>query len=86
MFLDNIKTKTILKTNNIGKNRFKKLLKVQKFWLSNLTLTELNEGNKNSLKLDMSYSKELEQKIKMLQKLILQRIWITLQQKNENVG
>ena len=74
MFLDNIKTKTILKTNNIGKNRFKKLLKVQKFGLSNLTLTELNEGNKNSLKLDMSYSKELEQKMKMLQKLILQRI------------
>ena len=58
--------KNYFKNEKYWENRFKKLLKVQKFWLSNLTLTELNEGNKNSLKLDMSYSKELEQKMKML--------------------
>ena len=31
--LDNIKTKTILKNENIGQNRFKKLSKFQKFQL-----------------------------------------------------
>ena len=55
----------------MGQNRFKKLSKFQKFQSSNFTLTWSNEGKMNSLRLDMTYSKELQQKMKILDKLIL---------------
>ena len=55
----------------MGQNRFKKLSKFQKFQSSNFTLTWSNEGKMNSLRLDMAYSKELQQKMKILDKLIL---------------
>ena len=55
----------------MGQNRFKKLSKFQKFELSNFTLTWSNEGKINSVQLDMTYSKELKQKMKMLDKLTL---------------
>ena len=46
----------------MGQNRFKKLSKFQKSQLSNFTLTWSNKGKMNSLRLDMTYLKELEQK------------------------
>ena len=52
-------------------NCFKKLSKSQKFQLSNFTVSQSNEGKMNSIWLDMTYSKELQQKIKMLDKRIL---------------
>ena len=52
-------------------NCFKKLSKFQKFQLSNFTVSQSNEGQMNSLRLDMTYSKELQQKMKMLDKRIL---------------
>ena len=55
-------------------NRFKKLSKFQKFQLSNFTLTWSNEGKMNSVQFDMTYSKELQQKMKLLDKLILKKI------------
>ena len=55
----------------MGQNRFKKLSKFQKFQSSNFTLTWSNEGKMNSLRLDMAYSKELQQKMKILDKLTL---------------
>ena len=61
----------------MGQNRFKKLSIFQKFQLSNLTLTWSNEGEMNSLRFDLTYSIELPQKIKMLDKLILGNILIT---------
>ena len=54
----------------MGQNRFKKLSIFQKFQLSNFTLTWSNEGEMNSLRFDLTYSIELPQKIKMLDKLI----------------
>ena len=48
--------------------------KFQKFQLSNFTLTWSNEGKMNSVRPDMTYSKELQQKMKMLDKLILKNI------------
>ena len=81
MFLDNIKTqKIILKNKNMGQNRFKKLSKFQKFQLSNFTLTWSNKGKMNSLRLDMTYLKELEQKMKMFGKVILKNLLITQSQ------
>ena len=67
-------TKTILKKKNMGQNCFKKLSKFQKFQLSNFTLTWSNEGKMNSVRPDMTYSEELQQKTKMLHKLILKNI------------
>ena len=61
----------------MGQNRFKKLSIFQKFQLSNFTLTWSNEGEMNSLRFDLTYSIELPQKIKMLDKLILGNILIT---------
>ena len=58
----------------MGQDRFKKLSKFQKFQLSNFTLTRSNEGKMNSVRLDMTYSKEVQQKMKMLDKLILKNI------------
>ena len=66
--------KTIFKKKNIGHNRFKKLSKFQKIQLSNFTLTWLNKGKMNSVRSDMVYSKELQQKMKMLDNLILKSI------------
>ena len=57
-----------------GQNRFKKLSKFQKFQLSNFTLTWSNEGKVNSVRPYMTYSKELQQKMKMLDKLVLKNI------------
>ena len=57
-----------------GQNRFKKLSKFQKFQLSNFTLTWSNEGKVNRVRLGITYSKELEQKMKMLDKSILKNI------------
>ena len=61
----------------MGQNRFKKLSIFQKLQLSNFTLTWSNEGEMNSLRFDLTYSIELPQKIKMLDKLILGNILIT---------
>ena len=61
----------------MGQNRFKKLSIFQKLQLSNFTLTWSNEGEMNSLQFDLTYSIELPQKIKMLDKLILGNILIT---------
>ena len=67
-------TKTVLKKENMGQNRFKKLSNFQQFQLSNFTLTWSNEEKINSAGLHMAYSKELQQKMKMLDKLILKNI------------
>ena len=67
-------TKTILKKKNMGQNRFNKLSKFQKFQFSNFTLTWSNEGKMNSVRPDMTYSKELQQKNEILHKLILKNI------------
>ena len=64
-------TKTILKKKNMAQNRFKKLSKLQKFQLSKFTLNWSNKLKMNSVRPDMTYSKELQQKIKILDKLIL---------------
>ena len=53
----------------MGQNRFKKLSKFQKYPLSISTLTWSNEGKINTVRLDMTYSKELQQKVKMLDNL-----------------
>ena len=58
----------------MGQNRFRKRSKFQKFQLTNFTLTWLNEGKVNSLRLDMTYSKELPQKMKMLDEVISKTI------------
>ena len=58
----------------MGQNRFKKLSKFQKFQLSKFTLTRSNEGKMNNVRPDMTYSKELQQKMKMLNKLTLKNI------------
>ena len=58
----------------MGQNRFKKLPKFQKFQLTDFTLTWSNDGKMNSVRPDMTYSKELQQKMKMLDKLILKNI------------
>ena len=55
----------------MGQNRFKKLSKFQKFPISNFTLTCTNKGKMNSVPPDMAYSKELQQKMKILDKVIL---------------
>ena len=55
----------------MAQNRFKKLSKLQKFQLSKFTLNWSNKLKMNSVRPDMTYSKELQQKIKMLDKLIL---------------
>ena len=55
----------------MAQNRFKKLSKLQKFQLSKFTLNWSNKLKMNSVRLDMTYSKELQQKIKILDKLIL---------------
>ena len=52
-------TKTVLKKKNMGQNPFKNFSKFQKFQLSNFTLIWLNEGKTNSVRPDMTYSKEL---------------------------
>ena len=67
-------TKTFLEKKNMGKNRFMKLSKFQKFQLCNFTLTWSNERKMNSVRFDMTYSKELQQKRKILTKLILKNI------------
>ena len=67
-------TRTILKKKNMGENLFQKCSKFQKFQLSNFTLTWSNEGKVNSVRSYMTYSKELQQKMKMLDKLVLKNI------------
>ena len=64
----------------MGQNRFKKLSKFQKSQLSNFTLTWSNKGKMNSLRLDMTYLKELEQKMKLFGKVILKNLLITQSQ------
>ena len=54
----------------MAQNRFKKLSKLQKFQLSKFTLNWSNKLKMNSVRPDMTYSKELQQKIKILDKLI----------------
>ena len=46
----------------MGQNRFNKLSKFQKFQLSNFTFTCPKEGKINSVRPDMTCSKELHQK------------------------
>ena len=55
----------------MGQNRFKKRSKFQKFQINNFTLTWTNKGKVNSVWPYMANSKELQQKLKMLDKLIL---------------
>ena len=55
----------------MGQNRFKKRSKFQKFQLNNFTLTWSNEGKVNNVRPYMTYSKELQQKMKILDKLVL---------------
>ena len=66
-------TRTILKKKNMGQNRSKKRSKFQKFQLSNFTLTLSNEGKVNSVRPYITYSKELKQKMKVLDKLALKK-------------
>ena len=66
-------TKAILKKKNMVRNRFNKLSKFQKFQLSNFALTWSNEEKMNSARPDMTYSKELQQKMQMLDKFILKK-------------
>ena len=54
----------------MGQNCFKNLSKFQKFQLLDFTLTWSKEGKVNSVRPDMTYSKELQQKMKMLDKII----------------
>ena len=58
----------------MGQNCFKKRSKFQTFQLSNFPLTWSNEGKVNSVRPYMTYSKELQQEIKMLNKLVLKNI------------
>ena len=60
----------------MAQNRFKKLSKLQKFQLSKFTLNWSNKLKMNSVRPDMTYSKELQQKIKILDKLILKTLEI----------
>ena len=62
-------TKTISKKKNMGQNRFKKLSKFQKFQLSDFTLTW-----PDTVRSDVIYSKELQQKKKMSEILVLRNI------------
>ena len=64
-------TRATLKRKNTGRNRFKKGSKFQKFRLSNFTFTRSNEAKVNSVRPYITYSKELQQKMKMLDKLVL---------------
>ena len=63
-------TKAILRKKKMGQNHFKKRSKFQKFQLSNFTLTWSNVGKVNSVRPGITYSKELQQKMNMLDKLI----------------
>ena len=45
----------------MGQKRFKKRSKLQKFQLSNFTLTWSNEGKVNNVQPYMTYPKELQQ-------------------------
>ena len=67
-------TKTILKKKSMQQNHFKKLSKFKKFQLSNFTLTWSNDRKMKSGRPDMTYSKEQQQKMKTLEKLILKNI------------
>ena len=58
----------------MGKHRFKKRSKFQKFQLNNFTFIRPNERKVNSVRPDMTYSKELEQKNIMLDKFIKENI------------
>ena len=58
----------------MGQNRFKKLSKFQKFQLSNFILTWSNEGKVNRVRPYVTYLKELQQKMKILDKLVLKNI------------
>ena len=60
----------------MGQFRFKKRLKFQKFQLSNFTFTRQNERKVNRVRPDVTYPKELEQKMKILDKLVFKNIWI----------
>ena len=55
----------------MGQDRLKKRSKFQKFQLRNFILTWSNEGKANSAQPYMIYSKELQQKRKMLDKCVL---------------
>ena len=66
-------TRTILKKKNMAQNRSKKRSKFQKFQLSNFALTWSNEGKVNSVRPYITYSKELKQKMKVLDKLALKK-------------
>ena len=58
----------------MGQFRFKKRLKFQKFQLSNFTFTWQNERKVNCVRPDVTYPKELEQKMKILDKLVFKNI------------
>ena len=58
--------RTVFKKKNIEQNCFKKCSKFKKFQSINFTLTWSNEGKVNSVQPYMTYSKELQQKMKML--------------------
>ena len=58
----------------MGQNCFKNLSKFQKFQLLDFTLTWSKEGKVNSVRPDMTYSKELQQKMKCWTKLFLKHL------------
>ena len=68
------KYKNYFKKEKYGAGSFKELSKFQEFQLSNFNLTWSNMGKMNSLQFDMTYLKELQQKIEMLDKLIFKNI------------
>ena len=68
VFRQHQNTKTILKKKNMRQNRFKKLSKFQKFYLGQTREKWIAYG--------LTYSKELQQKMKMSDKLILKNIRI----------
>ena len=69
MFLENIKTEKLFKKKRFKMNfkevNFKKLSKLQKFKVSNFSLTWSNEGKMTGTLPDMTYSKELQEKMKI---------------------
>ena len=58
----------------MGQNHFKKRSKFQKFQLSNFTLTWSNKRKVNTVRPYINYSKGLQQKMKMLDKLVFKNI------------
>ena len=66
-------TRTIFQKKNMGQCCFTKRSKLQKFKLSSFTLTWSNEEKVNNVRPYVTYSKELQQKLNMLDKFVLKK-------------